>query len=458
VEVQIAADHHGRVVHLLERDCSIQRNNQKVLEEAPAPDLPEAIRAGLLEDAVRLVRAIGYRNLGTIEFLVDARTGERFFLEMNTRLQVEHPVTEMITGLDLVEWQLRIASDEPLPLDQAAIAVRGHAIEARLAAERPEAGFMPATGGIALWHPPSGEGVRIDAGIETGSEVTVHYDSMIAKVIAHGATREEARRRLLRALDDLVVLGPQTNRAFLVDIVRMGPFAQARATTTSLADLYPNGWTRPTLAPEIVAGLAAAAHLSATRDPREGTPSPWSMLRGFRLPAAAGRPAVQEVAVALPDGMAVAHLCVEGESVSILVEDLMLEVRIEPVAGALTIRLEGDARRGIAQVTGENVWLRFGDIETTATIRPFAGKGDAANTGRPGDIIAAPMPGIVAEVRARLGDTVEAGAPLVVIESMKLFQTLLAPRAGRIARIDAVPGQSVAAGHVLLGLEPDPEL
>jgi 3-methylcrotonyl-CoA carboxylase alpha subunit len=239
VEVQVAADHHGNVVRLFERNCSVQRNNQKVLEEAPAPNLDDDVRARLLSDAVRLAHAIGYRNLGTMEFLVDTATGEHFFLEMNTRLQVEHPVTEMITGLDLVELQIRIASGEKLPFGQAELRVDGHAIEARLTAERPEAGYLPAIGRIVAWREP--RAARIDSAVETGSEVTVHYDSMIAKVIAHGRTRDEARHKLLVALDELLVLGVETNRAFLLDIVGTSPSRRARPS--------PRLWPRPIVSP-----------------------------------------------------------------------------------------------------------------------------------------------------------------------------------------------------------------
>ena len=236
VEIQIFADRHGNVIHLGERDCSIQRRHQKVIEETPSPAVSTELREQMGEAAVAAARAIGYVGAGTVEFLLD-RSQKFYFLEMNTRLQVEHPVTEAVTGLDLVAWQLRIAAGEKLPLEQDQVAFAGHAIEARLYAEDPQQNFLPQSGVLVDWRPASGDGVRIDHGLAPGQSVSPFYDPMLAKVIAHGATREEARRRLIAALEDTVALGLTTNRSFLIDVLRHPAFAAGEATTAFI-DLH----------------------------------------------------------------------------------------------------------------------------------------------------------------------------------------------------------------------------
>ncbi len=450
VEIQVAADHHGRVLHLFERDCSVQRNNQKVFEEAPAPNLAEAVRERLTADAVRLAASIGYRNLGTMEFLIDAAEGSHHFLEMNTRLQVEHPVTEMITGLDLVEMQLRIASGEALP-PQDEITSTGHAIEARLAAERPEAGYLPATGRIVAWRPPLG--VRLDSAVETGSEVTVHYDSMIGKVIAHGPTRETARRRLVRALDDLVVLGPATNRAFLADVARAGPFADGHAVTRTLAESFPDGWRRGSLPWPLAAGIAAALASIPVDAARSG--SPWSTLAGFRVLGLAGRPAEAELAVDLDGIVEPARIRIEGPRRTIVMADGPVPIEVERTPEGFSFRLDGDHRRGLAVESGGRLFLRLGAAEWSASVETaVAAHRPTGAAARGADSLVAAMPGTVVEVRVGPGDDVAKDDPLVVLESMKLFLTLRAPRAGRIAAIEASAGATVRLGAVLVTFEP----
>src|SRR6185312_11332186 len=233
VEIQVFADAHGNVIHLGERDCSVQRRHQKVIEEAPSPAVNRDLRESMGAAAVAAARTIGYRGAGTVEFLLGA-DGAFYFLEMNTRLQVEHPVTEAITGLDLVEWQLRVARGEPLPLGQEQVRFHGHAIEVRLYAEDAYAGFLPQTGRVDVWRPATGPGVRIDHGMKDGLAISPFYDPMIAKVIAAGATREEARLRLIKALHDTVVLGPTTHRHFLIKLLEHPEFAAGKATTAFL--------------------------------------------------------------------------------------------------------------------------------------------------------------------------------------------------------------------------------
>ncbi|HEY8377141.1 MAG TPA: biotin carboxylase N-terminal domain-containing protein, partial [Nannocystis sp.] len=268
VEIQVFGDRHGDVIHLGERDCSVQRRHQKVVEESPSPAVTPALRAEMGAAAVLAARSIDYVGAGTVEFIL-AEDGRFYFLEMNTRLQVEHPVTELVTGLDLVEWQLRVAAGEPLPLTQDQVALRGHAIEVRLYAEDPYAGHLPQAGEVLAFRPATGEGVRVDHGLHPRQTITSHYDPMIAKVIAHGRTRDEARRRLVRALDDTVLLGLPNNKRFLADILQHPVFAEGRATTRFLDEHLPAP-ARPEPDPRawaIAAALWTSGHVFGTMNP-----------------------------------------------------------------------------------------------------------------------------------------------------------------------------------------------
>ncbi|MEN3002031.1 MAG: biotin carboxylase N-terminal domain-containing protein [Armatimonadota bacterium] len=292
IEVQILADHHGKVLHLFERECSIQRRYQKIIEESPSPALDAETRAAITDAAVRVAQAVGYTNAGTIEFLLEETPdGARFyFMEVNTRLQVEHPVTEMVTGLDLVHWQLRVAMGEPLPFEQGEIVQRGHAIEARLYAEDPANDFAPSLGTIVVWHAPHLPGVRIDAGVEQGSIITHHYDPLLAKIIAWGADREQARRRLVLALQRIAVLGIRTNLGLLIDVLNHPAFQAGRLHTGFLqehADLLQPAAETP---PEALVALAlitttAAGTESGARLPtaQTATPNVWQRLGRWRL-------------------------------------------------------------------------------------------------------------------------------------------------------------------------------
>jgi acetyl/propionyl-CoA carboxylase alpha subunit len=453
VEVQIAGDRHGNLVHLFERDCSVQRSNQKLLEEAPAPNLRPETRAALHDYALRLSRAIAYDNLGTVEFLVDAATEAVFFLEMNTRLQVEHPVTEAITGLDLVEWQIRIAAGETLPLAQDQIACTGHAIEARVTAERADEGFRPDTGLIRAWVTPAG--LRTDSGVAAGSEVSTHYDSLLAKVIAHGRDRVEAVRKLTEGLERMTVLGPSTIRPFLVDALRQSAFAEGRATTLFLAETWPEGW-QP-LAGDKDAGQAVAVALWLTQQRAEGTAGPWGSLGGFRLLAPAGRPAASHVLVG-PHGAA-ASWRAETHDGFLRVSSGDTSLDIAATSGGApgwSVTIDGQRSQAVAIVEPDGVFLRHRAFEGRVPVMlaveaAAAARGAGAESG---DAVRAGMPGTLVSLHVAEGDTVTAGQVVAVLESMKLFMELKSPATGTVTRLGTNPGATVAAGDLLVAIEP----
>ncbi len=288
IEVQVFGDHQGHVVSLFDRECSIQRRHQKVVEESPSPALSDALRRDICDVAVRAARAVDYVNAGTVEFMLDPE-GRFYFLEMNTRLQVEHPVTEMVTGIDLVSLQLDIAQGQPIPFQQGDIAQRGHAIEVRIYAEDPQAGFVPSTGRIALLREPHGPGIRVDSSLYQGLEIPVHYDPMLAKVIAWGATRPEAIARLIDALKDFILVGPTSNIDFLLDIIRHPSFRKGE-TYTSFIDRHLTPWTPKETLPSLDHIIAAAMTEMATIDNRSRhipnatgeASSPWTTLKNWR--------------------------------------------------------------------------------------------------------------------------------------------------------------------------------
>ncbi|MCU4179218.1 acetyl/propionyl/methylcrotonyl-CoA carboxylase subunit alpha [Bosea sp. BH3] len=453
VEVQVAGDRHGTIVHLFERDCSVQRSNQKLLEEAPAPNLKPEARAALHEHALKLSRAIAYDNLGTVEFLVDAATQEVFFLEMNTRLQVEHPVTEAITGLDLVEWQIRIAAGETLPRRQEEIACTGHAIEARLTAERADEGFRPDTGTIALWREP--EGLRVDSGVETGSAVSPFYDSMLAKVIAYGPDREAARRRLADGLDRMAVLGPATIRPFLVDALRQPAFVRSEATTLFIGESWPDGWQPVVFDALERDAVAAAIWLSGFEEAPAG---PWGSLTRFRLLAPAGKPGTSHLALTSSGEMR--RLVVESHETGFRVSsgDRTLEVAVEAAAGGASwsVLLDGRRRSVDAVRDATGLFLRDGSfegrIEITLAVAAEAAARQAKGQG--GDSVRATMPGTVVAIHVSEGESVAAEQVVAVLESMKLFMDLKSPAAGTVTRVAVKPGATAAAGELLIAIEP----
>jgi geranyl-CoA carboxylase alpha subunit len=405
VEIQVFADNHGNVIHLGERDCSVQRRHQKVIEEAPSPAVDADVRARMGAAAVAVAKAIGYRGAGTVEFLLGG-DGAFYFLEMNTRLQVEHPVTEAITGLDLIEWQLRVARGEHLPLKQDQVRLAGHAIEVRLYAEDADAGFLPQTGRVGIWRPPSGPGVRVDHGMKDGLTISPFYDAMIAKLIAHGATREQARTRLVQALRDTVVLGPTTNRHFLIRLLDHPEFAAGEATTAFIGkhsfpppQVSDRHWT---VAASLLWRRSAERYPANLRGWRNSNPEP------------------------TPIKLAV------GE-----VERVILVTPADVDSEAARFHIDGND----IVVDLDAVTVRFHD----RTYLPPA----SAATGGDGKL-RAPMDGKIVTINVMAGDKVTRGQTLVVLEAMKIQHQLRAAHDAEVESVAVREGQQVSNRTVLV--------
>ena len=412
IEMQVFGDSHGNIVHLFERDCSLQRRHQKVIEEATAPGMPEAMRKAMGEAAVKAAKAVGYVGAGTIEFIADASDGlhaDRFwFMEMNTRLQVEHPVTESITGYDLVEWQLRVASGEKLPALQNDIHAKGHAVEARLYAEDPQTGFLPSIGKLQRLHLP--EGVRVDTGVREGDSVTPFYDPMIAKVISYAPTREAAIAKLADALSTAQIAGVRTNNAFLIRCLRNPDFIAGNIDTGFIgrheAALIPHA----VLPPDI---LSAAAHF-VMRENHAANDDPWSAQDGFRL---AGK---------------------SEQSVDFIVDDTRVSVPLPAPGGhADAIRL----------ANGDIAVMRDGE---TFVVRPYDPFSAADAAGGASDRIVSPMPGKIIQLHIKAGDMVKKGQPLAVLEAMKMEHTLSAPADAKVASVEVSQGDQVPDGAIVV--------
>ncbi|MFO1413687.1 MAG: biotin carboxylase N-terminal domain-containing protein [Burkholderiales bacterium] len=454
LEVQLLGDRHGGLVHLFERECSIQRHYQKVIEEAPANHLPQTVRERLYAAALSLGRAIGYDSAGTVEFVLDADAGhEPYFLEMNTRLQVEHPVTELTTGIDLVEQQIRSACGERLPWPQDAITRSGWAIEARVNAEVPAEDYRPSFGAIAGYEEPAQAGVRIDSGIDGASEVPPHYDSMLAKVVAHGATREVARLRLRQALTAFRIEGVQTNQPLLADVLAAPAFAEV-LTTRFLADAWPGGWRPQGAAAAEAAGIAAAGWCLGSL-PAGAPDRPLERLAGFRLTAPAGR--AGRVCVWVAEAGAAARTQVD---VDIRRPDAVLwhaggrqgMVALQGREGdALRLSADGVAWRARVHGAGVGLWCAGDGREWLVEPVVRAGRRTAGGVGA-GDVVVASLPGVVSELRVGPGQAVAAGEPVAVLEAMKLFHTLVAPRDGVVAGVPCRVGDTVARGAVVVEL------
>jgi len=453
IEIQVFADAHGNAVYLGERDCTAQRRRQKVIEEAPSPVVTPAMREAMGKDAVAAALAVGYRGAGTVEFIVDAQM-HHYFLEMNTRLQVEHPVTEMVTGYDLVEWQLRVAAGEPLPARQSDIALTGHAIEARLYAEDPYAGFAPQTGTVLWWQPqraltapgPQGSGprygVRMDDGIAQGGVVSPFYDPMVAKVIAYGRDRDDAIRRLRAALADAPLLGLKNNGRFLSDLVDHPAFRKAEMTTTLIDQWQAQG--EPLLqeaAPDAnVWQVAAMARVMQGLEQWRGNAWRADSVAAFDLHLQCG---VYTHAVRVrPDRAGGLTLAVDGATAQAQV--------LSFADGVLRYAVDGVVRSAIAVCEGPRVHLALQGrnwMVAEASAFPNADARIDASTAR------SPVAGKVTQVAVAVGDAVQPGQQLVCVEAMKMEMWLCAEGAGRVQAVHATSGQQVQSGALLVELE-----
>ena len=437
IEIQVFADTHGNVVHLGERDCTAQRRRQKVIEEAPSPVVSPAMHDAMGRDAVAAARAVSYVGAGTVEFIVDENL-KHWFLEMNTRLQVEHPVTECITGLDLVEWQLRVAAGEALPLKQEQIRFDGHAIEVRLYTEDPYDGYKPQTGQVVHWRPDAARavGVRIDDGIAEGGVIGPYYDAMVAKFIAHGRDRADAVRLLVAALADSPLLGVRNNARFLADLLRCEAFTQARLTTTLLDDwaAQPHELLLRPLPGDDAWAIAAAAR--ATRD---GT--------GWRPASLAG------YAMTLHCEAQHRVLRVRADAAGVQVTDGEAQHLVRIVARddrRITVELDGAQRHAIVADDGHMLHLALdGNVFSFTEASPWPQRDSGVDPRR----ARAPVAGVVAQVLVRAGDAVAAGQQLVSVEAMKMEMWLTAGAAGTVRAVHATPKAGVESGAVLVELE-----
>ena len=453
LEVQLAGDRGGNLVHLFERDCSVQRNNQKLLEEAPAPNLPDSVRAKLFDAALKLGRTIGYDSAGTVEFIMDRDSDDPYFLEMNTRLQVEHPVTEFITGIDLVEWQLLAAAGEKLPLTQEKIRARGHAIEARITAERADLGFQSATGRLLAVDAP--QGVRFDSGVEAGSQVSLYYDSMLAKLIVHSADRAAALTRLSKGLAELTLLGVPTIQPFLRDAVRQPLFADGYATTRFIETSFPGGW-KPNVE-ELRSLRAAACVVWAGLDdagPAARWTSPWDRRSAVRVTSAV-RPAKASLHLADEYGQIDAEVLVGRDGVVVELEGASVNLGRPVIDGADFKLASPSGHPFIARRDGNAVSIAREGLSLSATIRlRIEIPREHGSLEKSGNAIEAPLHGVVSQLHVALGDTVEKGTPVVQMEAMKLIHTLRAQVAGRIEQIRCNVGDTVPAGAILMEITP----
>ncbi len=449
VEVQILGDTAGTVAHLFERECSIQRRYQKVIEESPSPAVGPGLRAALVAAAAAAGRAIGYVGAGTVEFVLDA-DGSFFFLEVNTRLQVEHPVTEEVTGLDLVEWQLRIAEGEPLPPEITGAAISGHAIEARLYAEDAAAGFLPVTGVLHRFAIPQPPGVRVETGYGDGSQVSPHYDAMLAKVIAHGRTRADAARRLARALADAEIHGLTTNRDLLVAILREPDFLAGATDTGYLLRHDPAALTAraggSTALHALVAALARQSVNRAEAPVLGGLPSGWRNV--WSMPQRVTYTAAGQT-------YAVAYR-LAGHGVQASVNEVAPgETILVHAATGDRVDLEVDGTRRVYRVHRADGSTYVDASDGSSALAEVPRFGDAGPAGPAGSLLA-PMPGVVRRVLAEVGTAVTAGQPLLVLEAMKMEQTVTAPADGVVAELRAKTGEQVSAGQVLAVLDAAP--
>ncbi len=434
IEIQVLGDAHGNVIYLGERECSIQRRHQKVIEEAPSPFLDAKTRTAMGKEAVALAKAVDYRSAGTVEFVVD-RKRNFYFLEMNTRLQVEHPVTEMVTGLDLVEWMIRIAAGERLTLKQKDIKLSGSAIEARVYAEDPRRNFLPSIGRLVRYREPSGEGVRVDAGVDEGAEISINYDPMIAKLAAHGKTREQATARLRTALDGFYIRGPRHNVDFLAAVLAKKRFADGKLSTDFIVQEFPNGFSDTTadktLVQRIVAIAALAQFIAAKRE--GGGASDWGVCYGVdRFP-----------------------VTVTGDGTRYRVAGKAMETHWQPGQPLLQATIGQDILTFQIDRDGPDITVTHGGASLdfkvlSPRVAELLGRMRKKPPPDLSRLLLSPMPGLLVSVAVAEGQQVHAGQELAVVEAMKMMNVLRAERDGKVKVLRAKPGESLGVDQVIL--------
>ncbi len=453
IEIQVLGDSHGTILYLGERECSIQRRHQKVIEEAPSPFLDAKTRKAMGEQAVALARAVGYTSAGTVEFIVDAKRNF-YFLEMNTRLQVEHPVTELVTGLDLVEWMIRIAAGEKLPYGQEGVKLSGWAVEARVYAEDPSRNFLPSIGRLTRYRPPSGDGVRVDTGVYEGAEISMHYDPMIAKLVTSGPDRATAIDRMQHALDGFAVRGLNHNIEFLAALMALPRFRLGDMSTNLIAEEFPKGFAAPAPAGDLLARMIAlAAARRYVKERHESRLSGQVRGRAYRPPTrwiARAEEVDHEVAVRdAADGSE------DGADVTLNGRTIAVRGRLDAGQRGFAGTVDGTAMVVQIDKVGQSERLAHG--ATALRVQVMTGRTaellarmpvrEAADLSR---FLLSPMPGLLVKVAVAVGDEVKAGEPLAVVEAMKMENVLRAERDGKIKQIVAAAGASLAVDQVIL--------
>ena len=447
VEIQVFGDHHGKVIHLGERDCSVQRRHQKVVEESPCPVMTPGLRDAMGAAAVNAARSISYVGAGTVEFLLDA-DNNFYFLEMNTRLQVEHPVTEMVTGQDLVAMQFHVAQGYALPLAQSDVALNGHAIEVRLYAEDTSNDFLPATGTAHVWHPPAGEGIRVDHGLRQGQEISPFYDPMIAKIIAWGEDRDIARRRLIRALETTSLFGLETNREFLIDVLGKPAFAQGLTTTAFIAENYSEDSLQAPVAGDLHHAIGACLlYRAAQGQSIAAATSDQSGYCGFT----GTRALTSHYRFGAGDSVVDVHVSEPGRDIyKIAMGETCYQLQcLAQEEGELRLVCDGvqlTARFSLPTRGEVLVQLRGVAVSMLNQLAFTRGDESAGGSGT----VTAPMHGNLMEVFVSVGDVVEAGQDVAVMEAMKMEHRLTAQVSGDVVAVHVSPGEQLASGSLVL--------